>query len=374
MSLNCTVHSFCWLSSLKLLRAASASTSSVPFQLPPLLVSPLLRLPIFTPSSWLILGNLCDHSPHTPGTWFLILCGPISALAITPYLQSSFSSPYFSLCSFPLAFPLYTLTSPVHTPTQLLCFSWQRDKMLLRCWPMWWDSSSSLSAMKAEGCSTIWKDVQRSVWRLWHLQTFLRNVLWWAWCIQLAESKVRCKTWITGFLCGASNERQSGHDYCTAKVQALICVHVNGHATVSKNWCTYANFASTERWKAFHSLQLIPSSFLFAFHWHEWNLASHRQHLSHLSDPKIHHQTEYSSLPHPIVYKLVTSDNTRLHHWLTQYLTYFQNSVFAGISTISLFLLLTVWCQYKSKHIFFFEHFWTFSLQNARLPHFPQKW
>lgn len=160
-----------------------------------------MRLLVFTPSSWLILGNLCDHSPHTTGTWFLILCGPISAFAITPCLllhpvSNPPSPPLISLSV--LAFPLYTLTSPVHTPHNY-CFSWQKGKMLLRCWPRWWDSSSSLSAMKAEGCSTIWKNVQRSVWRLWHLQTFLRNILWWAWCTQLAESKVRCKTWITNW-------------------------------------------------------------------------------------------------------------------------------------------------------------------------------
>lgn len=81
--------------------------------------------------------------------------------------------------------------------------------------------------MNAEGCTTIWKDSQRNGWRLWQLQSFLWSLLWSLWNTQLAEGcGVRCTTWVTYLLYGTCDERLSGHNSCTAKAQALFCVHV----------------------------------------------------------------------------------------------------------------------------------------------------
>ena len=109
--------------------------------------------------------------------------------------------------------------------------------MFLRCWPRWWASPDLLSAMKAEGCSVIWKDIQRSGWRLWQLQPFPWSVLWQARSIQLAEGcAAKCKTWVTCLLCGASDGRLCGQDYCSAKAQTLLCVRVTRACHCFQEW------------------------------------------------------------------------------------------------------------------------------------------
>lgn len=135
MSLNCTVQ----LLLAELTEVTEGCFSQhffCAFPTAPSTVSPLVRLPIFTPSSWLILGNLCDHSPHTTGTCFLIVWPHFcfSYYTLSPILLLL---PLFLSLSIPSCLPTVHPYQSCAYPTQLLCFSWQKGKMLLRCWPRW---------------------------------------------------------------------------------------------------------------------------------------------------------------------------------------------------------------------------------------------
>lgn len=136
----------------EVIRTDSTNIAPMPFQQLPSLVSLLLTLPILTPSSSLILG--CQPKSHSPGMCFLTLCTPISALTLhtisvpppPPLISFSFHSPLSCHCMLPTA-----LCAAKHNYS----FSWQRERMLLRCWPRCRASSSPLRAMKAEGCTVI---------------------------------------------------------------------------------------------------------------------------------------------------------------------------------------------------------------------------
>lgn len=155
---------------------------------------------------------------------------------VVPHLHSFFSSPYIPLCPLSLAFPLCILCQPctcccdslsaLHMP---LC---SYTVSPLRRRGCSWDAGPSAGphltiCHTAEGCTVIWKDIQRNGWKLWQLQSFLWGVLWWSWNMQLVEGcGVRGTKWVTYLLSGTCDERPSGRDSCTAKSQALFYMHV----------------------------------------------------------------------------------------------------------------------------------------------------
>lgn len=115
---------------------------------------------------------------------------------VVPHLYSFFSSPYIPLCPLPLVFSLCIPCQPCtcHCAITLFLLSGGEDVPEMLALVLVF---ILLSAMSAEGCIRIWKDFQRNGWRLWQLQSFLWDVLWRSWNMQLAEAcGVRCTKWV----------------------------------------------------------------------------------------------------------------------------------------------------------------------------------
>lgn len=134
--MSCTVHSFCWLISLKLPWAASACVSPMPFQLLPPLVS-LLSLSSSHPLPQFWEISVAPH-PHlqTLGAWCLTLCGPISVLTVLCPNSIPSSPSLIPLCPCSLlSSHCPPPASPARATAELHFVSWQRERMFLGCWP-----------------------------------------------------------------------------------------------------------------------------------------------------------------------------------------------------------------------------------------------